>query len=244
MLLDLKAQIVYGPVNSRRLGRSLGINALPPDRKVCLFNCVYCQYGWTHERDVRAGCARLPTAEQILDAVAAALENLKPAPAYLTFSGNGEATMHPQFPELVRGVNRLRDRFCPGARTAILSSSATVSRPSVRAALTELDVRIMKLDAGSPDLFRDYNGAAKSVDFEAVLDGLANLPDIVVQTLFTGGRRGNATRDNVDRWIQHLARIAPREVQLHSLDRGYPASSVLRAPPPPVCGRTPFASGG
>ena len=127
MLLPLKDGFVYGPVRSRRLGASLGINVLPPGQKVCNFDCLYCQYGWTEPEPLgEAAEIAFPAAESILIAVGKALLALPEPPAYLTFSGHGEATLHPELGELVDGVIVMRDRLAPGARTAILSNSTRV----------------------------------------------------------------------------------------------------------------------
>lgn len=192
MLLELQQTIIYGPVRSRRLGRSLGINVLPARRKVCSFNCVYCQYGWEESvgrADIEA--STFPAVEEIERAVKAALAGIDPPPAYVTFSGNGEASLHPDFTDLVERITHLRDRLAPAAQTAILSNSSTASDPEVRQALSRLDVRIMKLDVGCPQDLTAYNRPAATVELETILDGLTSLKDVTIQTLFSTGPMGN-----------------------------------------------------
>lgn len=230
MLLELQKEIIYGPVNSRRLGRSLGINILPAHRKICPFNCVYCQYGWTRDHVLRTNTTSdLPTAKAVKEALTEALIHLDNSPAYITFSGNGEPTLHPDFSQIVEEVIVLRNRLAPGAKTAILSNSAFVSDKSIRKALSRLDVRIMKLDCGTPDIFKRYNQPCPGVDLEIITEGLANMPDVDVQTLVSAGQAGNLNTQNTTTWIERLKHIQPLSVQLYTLDRGYPSKNLSPA---------------
>jgi wyosine [tRNA(Phe)-imidazoG37] synthetase (radical SAM superfamily) len=230
MLLDLQAGIIYGPVRSRRLGRSLGINILPAERKVCSFDCLYCQYGFSHGKTrEEAGKERnrLPTVTEVLSAVEGAVLNLPEPAAYLTFSGNGEATLHPGFKEIVLGLRDIRDRLCPGSKTAILSNSSMVNDPLIREALALLDVRIMKLDAGTEEMFAGYNRPAKGITLEDTVAGLAALEDVTIQSLFTKGGEGNFTPEHLIAWVEQVKKISPIFVQLYSLDRESPTASLL-----------------
>jgi wyosine [tRNA(Phe)-imidazoG37] synthetase (radical SAM superfamily) len=226
-LLALKPGLTYGPVHSRRLGRSLGINVLPTAGKACSFDCAYCQYGWTRWHEARAreelGFAPVPA---VLAALEATLASLPEPPAYLTFSGNGEPTLHPRFAELVEGVRALRDRLLPAARVAVLSNSTTVSDREVRAALGRLDVRIMKLDAGDETTFVRFNCPAPGISLAGILDGLRTLPGVTLQTLFAGGAGGNAAPVEVDAWIDAARTVHPIAVQIYTLDRGWPARDL------------------
>lgn len=230
MLLALKESVTYGPVNSRRLGRSLGINLFPGPRKVCTFDCAYCQYGWGDPVPKQALLpGTFPSAREVCEGLEAALAALPEPPAYLTFSGNGEPTLHPLFPEIVAGVIAVRDRLAPSAKTAILSNSSTVGRASVRTALGCLDERIMKLDAGDEETFRRLNRPAPGQSLEGVLDGLGRLRDVTLQSLFADGRGGNLGPGHVSRWVEAAASVAPREVQLYTLDREAPSKRLMRA---------------
>jgi wyosine [tRNA(Phe)-imidazoG37] synthetase (radical SAM superfamily) len=231
VLLPLKDGYVYGPVRSRRLGASLGINVLPPGAKVCNFNCQYCQYGWTPPEQL--GDTRQvvwPAAESILVAVGKALLALPEPPAYLTFSGHGEATLHPELGELVEGVTVIRDRLARPARTAILSNSTRVGDSRVREALSRLDVRIMKLDAGTPAGLAAFNQPDRSVSFDAIVAGLAVLADVTLQSLFASGPRGNLGRDEVAAWLDAVRAIRPSAVQVYTLDRPTPSAGLQPAP--------------
>ena len=227
MLLPLQRSIVYGPVRSRRLGRSLGINLLPASAKACTFDCLYCQYGWTPaEPEAPPARSGLPTVEAVLAAVEDALAALPEPPAYLTFSGNGEATLHPDFPEIVAGVTALRDRLAPSTRTAILSNSSLLHDPAVREALARLDVRIMKLDAGTEETFRRFNRPFGGTTLASVLAGLASLGGVTVQTLFAEGPAGNAEPGEIRGWIENVVTLRPEAVQLYTLDRGCPCDEI------------------
>jgi wyosine [tRNA(Phe)-imidazoG37] synthetase (radical SAM superfamily) len=231
MLLELKPEITYGPVRSRRLGRSLGINLLPSRKKVCTFDCVYCQYGWTScfDIDVDSTDYRLPAPDEVVAAVTEAIAGLDEPPAWLTFSGNGEPTLHPRFPEMVDALLELRDRLAPQARTAILSNSSEVVNAGVRAALARLDTRIMKLDAGDETTFRSYNRPARRVEYQQVLDGLARLEDVTVQALIASGTDGNDDPAHLERWVERVATISPSAVQIYTLDRPVPSAGLSSA---------------
>jgi len=226
MLLEPKSGCVYGPVRSRRLGRSLGINPLPAGRKTCTLDCQYCQYGWTPPTPAPASA--FPPPADVLRAVEERLGTLEEPPDYLTFSGNGEPTLHPRFPDLVDGVLGIRDRLAPRARVAILSNSTTAGDPEVRDALRRLDVRIMKLDAGRGETLRRFNQPRVGISVEDLVESLRALGGVTVQALFAGGRMGNAVEEDVEPWLEVVRRVRPVTVQVYSLDRDTPSRELLR----------------
>jgi wyosine [tRNA(Phe)-imidazoG37] synthetase (radical SAM superfamily) len=227
MLLRPQRGILYGPVRSRRLGFSLGINLLPPGGKLCNFDCVYCQYGWSDAaRLERAEELAWPAPADVAAALDAELPGCDPAPAYLTFSGNGEPTLHPRFGDVVDVVRAARDRRLPAARTAILSNGTRAAVPAVREALRRLDVRIMKLDAGGSELFGRYNRPAAGIPLAEVVAGLRALGGVTLQSLFAGGPDGNSDACSVEDWLGQVARIAPLTVQIYTLARGYPSERI------------------
>lgn len=230
MLLSLDRGITYGPVRSRRLGRSLGVNVLPRGRKTCNFDCRYCQYGFTEPslRDAPPA-AGFPSVGEVREAVEAALRSLPEPPAYLTFSGTGEPTLHPRFPELVETVRDLRDRLAPEARTGILSNSSRVGDATVRRALTRLDVRIMKLDAGTEASLHGYSGAAPGLALPVIVDGLRELGGVTLQSLFANGPSGNLAPEETDAWVEAVLVVRPIAVQLYTLDRTSPCEALVRA---------------
>ncbi len=227
-LLKLQSALVYGPVSSRRLGRSLGLNVMPFGYKLCSFNCVYCQYGWTgsHTLDGRAHSADLPTPEEVgadLRGFLARLAGAGTPPAYITFSGNGEPTLHPEFGRIVDVVLALRDELAPDAKVAILSNSTTVGDEAVRTALDRLDVRIMKLDCVDSHIFVSYNRPCRGVDVKDIVEGLKKLKSFTLQTLFTDM---NSDDEPVGRWLETVRYLKPREVEVYTLDRSAPLAEL------------------
>jgi wyosine [tRNA(Phe)-imidazoG37] synthetase (radical SAM superfamily) len=230
MLLEPKTGIIYGPVHSRRLGRSLGINILPAKKKVCPFDCVYCQYGWTDcYASTIPSTLYLPDKDEVKQALEKTLREMKEPPAYITLSGNGEPTLHPDFDGMVDELNDIRNRLAPLAKTAILSNSALVTEQPIRRSLAKLDKRIMKLDCGSLQVFQRYNQPCSGIDLEKITQGLVELENIIIQALFSSGETGNLDSENIDAWVERLKRINPEAVQLYTLDRDYPDKKLKAA---------------
>ncbi len=219
-LLPLQESIIYGPVNSRRLGSSLGLNILPIEYKACPFNCAYCQYGFTpsHGFITESDRRDMPSIKEIKAALEDTLEEY-PSVSYITFSGNGEATLHPDFGKIIDVVKKIRDGAAPQAKVAILSNSALVYKPEIRDALSKLDARFMKLDAGDEKIFRSFNHPHKSLDFNSMIDGLKQLENIHIQALFAGGEYGNYSDEAINSWIEKIGEIRPLGCHIYSLDR-------------------------
>jgi len=234
--IPLQRGILYGPVRSRRLGFSLGVNLLPDEIKACSLDCRYCQYSWTGLRtnDPRDLAAHLPDREGIVARLEARLKEIsskgEPLKA-ITFSGNGEPTLHPEFPAIAEDLVALRDRFAPDVRTAVLSNATRVGLESIRTALMRLDDPILKLDTGRPETFRILNRPCAGFDWGGMLEGLRAMgPRILIQTLFVTGSIDNSRDDEITAWAEEIGRIRPRSVQIYSLDRG-PADGALRPVP-------------
>ncbi len=219
-LLGLQKNIVYGPINSRRLGSSLGLNLLPVAYKMCPFNCAYCQYGYTSRKGyiTESDGTDLPTVEEVGRALEEALNDY-PSVSYITFSGNGEATLHPKFDEIVDIVKKIKDSLAPQARVAILSNSALVYKPEIRQALAKLDVRFMKLDAGDESTFKRFNRPHKNLSYRAIIDGLKKMKNIHIQALFAGGEWGNYNDRAIEAWVGTIGEIKPIECHIYSIDR-------------------------
>jgi wyosine [tRNA(Phe)-imidazoG37] synthetase (radical SAM superfamily) len=232
MVLPLQDDVLYGPIPSRRLGRSLGINLLPSTYKLCSFNCLYCHYGRTavHTLDVGPRAPDLPRAELVIERIRIALRSALDFD-YLTFSGNGEPTLHPQFAELVDRVVRLRDQYRPGVKVALLSNSTGLFAPAVRDSLTKIDLPVFKLDAGTPELFRRINRPVKGVEFSAVVDALVSLDHPYIQTLLVDGSPSNVTAGQVEAYLRHIACIQPTEVHIYSIDRPVADPRLVRVSP-------------
>jgi wyosine [tRNA(Phe)-imidazoG37] synthetase (radical SAM superfamily) len=219
--LKLKEGIIYGPINSRRLGSSLGVNLLPGSYKLCSFNCLYCHYGWTkaHSRSISQWSDDLPSVEQVKAALDGWLSGNSDGVDYVTFSGNGEPCLHPEFDKMAEVAQEARDKYAPKAKVAILSNSTCLARERVMSGLKRLDVRIMKLDAGSEETFKKLNRPCPGVLFQEVVENLKALDDIVIQSVFVQGRLDNTEDGEVERWTEKLCSIRPREVQIYSIDR-------------------------
>lgn len=222
--ITLQTGIIYGPLRSRRLGLSLGINLLPEAYKACSFNCLYCQYGWTPQpssaithalKDLPRPTAVAAALERVLKAIA---RKRQPVDA-ITFSGNGEPTLHPDFPAIVESTLALRDQYLPHAKVATLSNSSTLDRPEVCVALNRCDLKIMKLDAGSEETLSQLNGPAPEICLKDIVAGLRNINDVVLQSLFIQGRVTNADPDSIAAWIETVRQIHPSVVQIYTLDR-------------------------
>jgi wyosine [tRNA(Phe)-imidazoG37] synthetase (radical SAM superfamily) len=218
--LKLQEGIIYGPINSRRLGRSLGINLLPTTFKLCPFNCIYCQYGWTeaHTDDASKYGDDLPSTGQVKEKLEGWLKKDQKV-SYITFSGNGEPCLHPKFDKMVQIASKLRDKYVPQARLAVLSNSTCLAKNSVLEGLKKLDVRIMKLDCGSEETFREVNRPHQNVKYEEVIQGLRDLDHIIIQSVFMDGETNNIENEDIEKWIEQLNYIRPTEVQIYSIDR-------------------------
>ncbi len=228
--IPLKEGLIYGPVASRRLGRSLGINLFPGPTKICAFDCVYCQYGRTPSPALAPrGGERWPDPAEVARALSEVLCK-GDAPDVITFSGNGEPTLHPQFAQVVEAVLATRDRLCPGGPLAILTSGATVHLPPIRAALARLDLPIVKLDAGDEATFQAINRPAVGVTLQGIVNGLREMRNIILQTLLVAGSPENSSPPKAALLVRKIGEIHPRQVQFYTLSR--PAAEPSVAPVP------------
>ena len=176
-VLQLQEGVTYGPVRSRRLGRSLGVNLLPDDYKLCSFDCVYCQYGRTHVKSLSPEDHHFRDRDWVLRAVEMGLLMHGSDIDTITFSGNGEPTLHPDFCAIVSGVRDLRDRMCPSVKLTIFSNSTTVHLAHIRDALALFDAPIIKLDAADPGTLARVNRPGPAVKVEHIVEGLKDSPE-------------------------------------------------------------------
>lgn len=230
-VLELQKGIIYGPIASRRLGASLGINLSSTAANVCSFDCVYCQYGpTTRHLATPAGAEEMfPSCADVAEALAAALR-ANPPIGYITFSGNGEPTLHPDFPAIVEAVRDVRDRLCPEAKVAVLSNSSMAGEARTRAALARVDLPIMKLDAGSAATFEAVNVPAPGVKFEEIVAGLEAMPYFVAQSCFVADNPGNAADEAVADYVQVVGKVQPAAVQIYTTDRPVARAGVQMVP--------------
>lgn len=223
--IPLQPGIIYGPILSRRLGRSLGVNLLPANRKICSFDCIYCQYGHTHDLMISPERSMLPNASDVLMAVEAALKKPRTID-YITFSGNGEPTIHPDFPEIVRGVKGIQTKLRPDAKLGILSNSSRVTDPEITAALRLLDAPMMKLDAGDEDTFEAINHPVGRLTIAEIVEGLKTLPNLMVQSALIDGEVSNIRGSAYNAWVERLVELKPRIVHIYSTERPTAQSAI------------------
>lgn len=226
---------IFGPVHSRRLGVSLGINLLPRDGKWCSFDCLYCECGLNEERRAKAP---LPTRQEVAQALETQLQKMHeegPQPDVLTFAGNGEPTLHPEFPEIVEDTIRLRDLFCPDAKISVLSNSTQIHRPKVRETLLRTDNPIMKLDTVSMDYIARIDQPQGHYDVDSIISHLAEMsPKVIIQTMFMSGEAEGQNVDNtgdeyVLPWLEAVKKIRPRQVMIYTIDRETPVRGLEKA---------------
>jgi wyosine [tRNA(Phe)-imidazoG37] synthetase (radical SAM superfamily) len=235
MALPPLDHIIYGPVRSRRLGMSLGINLLPAGIKVCNMNCAYCQYGWSpRAMRFRGEGIGWPTPQAIEAVVTRRLMQAAESGEILdriTVAGHGEPTLHPEFEEVVARLCSARDRVAPGLPLAILSNSTTAASADVRAGLACFDERYMKLDAGDPITYARINGPG--VPITRIIDALRLLAPVTIQSMFVTDAKGdvdNTTDGAVHDWVAALEQARAERVHVYTLDRA-PASGTLQRVP-------------
>jgi wyosine [tRNA(Phe)-imidazoG37] synthetase (radical SAM superfamily) len=226
---------IFGPVHSRRLGVSLGINLLPSDGKVCSFDCIYCECGLNKEHRPSSS---LPTREEVRIALENKLKDMQangPVPDVLTFAGNGEPTSHPHFPEIIDDTIELRDRYFPQAKVSVLSNSTFINRPKVFDALMKVDNNILKLDTVSEEYIKRVDRPAGQYDLNEIIDRLkAFKGHVIIQTMFM---KGSFQENNVDNtgdefvlpWLETIKAIAPSQVMIYTIDRDTPDKNLLKA---------------
>lgn len=226
---------IFGPVHSRRLGVSLGINLMPGDGKVCTFDCVYCECGFNADHRPRL---RRPTREEVRAALEARLQDMQangPAPDVLTFAGNGEPTAHPHFAEIIDDTLALRDRYFPSAKVSVLSNSTMLHRPEVVDALRRIDNNILKLDTVDADYIRRVDRPTGAYDVRQVIARLkAFHGHLIIQTMFMKGTHDGLSVDNtgdcyVLPWLDVVREIAPRQVMIYTIDRETPDLHLEKA---------------
>ena len=231
MLFD---SIVYGPIRSRRLGVSLGMNLMPTTAKLCTFDCVYCECGWNQP----VSHPVLPTREQVREALASRLIALSPNQLdVITFSGNGEPTLHPEFLGIIEDTCALRDRYCPKAKISVLSNSTQLGRADVVKALRMCDNRILKLDSAIDKTMRLIDKPVnENLTVEQVAEWLALFEgDFTLQTCFLRGEYegqviDNTTPEELSAWYTMIERLRPKQVMIYVIDRATPLQTLSKVP--------------
>lgn len=226
---------IFGPVHSRRLGVSLGINLLPEDGKVCSFDCIYCECGFNKDR---RPTKTLPSRHEVFEALESRLKDMKangPKPDVLTFAGNGEPTMHPEFPEIIDDVRMLRDRYFPEAKISVLSNATQILKSRVFEALKKVDNNILKLDTVNPDYIQEVDRPNGHYNVEAIIDKLKAFEGkVIIQTMFMKGTMNGRDVSNlsdgfVQPWLKAVKDIAPEKVMIYTIDRETPDHDLKKA---------------
>jgi wyosine [tRNA(Phe)-imidazoG37] synthetase (radical SAM superfamily) len=229
-LIPLQTGIVYGPVRSKRLGRSLGVNLFPADKKVCSFDCVYCHFGRTTDHTRSGQGFAVPAVSAVLAAVEAQLRT-QVGFDFITLSGNGEPTMYPEFAALVSGLKVLRNRIRPAVRLALLSNSSTVTDRTLWPALLDIDLPVFKLDAGDQQTFEALNHPCPELKVSEIIDALVELSSRVgiwIQSAIVSAPVSNHQGPAFVSWLNAVRRIRPRQIQLYTTDRPVPDTRVMK----------------
>ena len=223
---------IYGPVHSRRLGLSLGINLMPADGKICTFDCLYCECGFNADHRTHS---HYPTREVVAEALEKQLEKMhndNEHPDVLTFAGNGEPTSNPYFPEIIDDTVRLRNKWCPDAKISVLSNSTFIHREKVRKALMKVDNNILKLDTVNAEYIRRVDRPTQpTYDVNKIIEHMKGFNGhIIIQTMFMKGDGTDNTGDEfVMPWLDAVKSIKPREVMVYTIDRETPDTKLQKA---------------
>lgn len=230
-------EIVFGPIHSRRLGSSLGMNLLPYDGKLCSFDCIYCECGYNEDFKTKT---KLPTRENVKAALEDKLIQLQKDNTsidVITFAGNGEPTLHPQFAEIIDDTIELRDKFFPNAKISVLSNAMHASKEKVFNALKKVDNNILKLDSANIDTVRLIDrpnspsySIEKQIELFKQFEG-----NFIMQTMFVRGSHNgkivdNTTEEEVSAWLEAVKATNPREVMIYTIDRETPEKNLEKVP--------------
>lgn len=220
--------IVFGPIHSRRLGSSLGVNILPSKGKLCNFDCIYCECGWNKDG---AQDRTLPSLDDIRAALTEKVSSLAaegiPVDS-ITFSGNGEPTVHPDFPAVVDIVLELRDRYYPAALVSVLSNATMIGRENVREALKKIDNPILKIDASNDALIAAINKPVGTYRLDDIITWLKDFNgDFVLQTMFLRSPDFDLSEpEQIKAWMDIVREVSPREIMVYTIDRETPDKSL------------------
>ena len=232
-MTSLYHDIIFGPVHSRRLGLSLGVNLLPTESKLCSFDCIYCECGWNADHP---GRRRFNPREEVRLQLGAVLRRMTAdgtPPDVITFAGNGEPTLHPDFETIIDDTLALRDELCPSARVSVLSNATQIHRDSVRRALLRVDNNILKLDSAFDETVRRMNNPQNpAYTVRGIVEEMKRFEGkMILQTMFLRGTCDgqpidNTTEEEVAAWLKLVGEIRPRQVMVYSLDRDTPCPTL------------------
>ncbi len=238
MAVFLFNEIIFGPVRSRRLGVSLGINLLPQESKFCNFDCIYCECGRTYKESTHT--VKFPKRSEVKKELSNMLERMKTdnnPPDAITFAGNGEPTIHPEFAGIIDDTIEVRDAFFPNARIVVLSNATLIRKKSVFKALLKVDENIQKLDSAFDEKIKQLNNPAPGFTVEKLVNDLKLFKGkLVIQTMFLSGTHKGKSADNtsdaeVDAWLKLIKEVQPSKVMIYTVDRDTPSPNLKKASP-------------
>lgn len=227
-------QVIFGPIKSRRLGISLGVNLLPTDSKLCNFNCIYCECGWNRTGEGKKEFNSRQVVREALEAKLVELAANHALPDNITFSGNGEPTMHPDFAAIIDDTIALRDKYAPNAKVSVLTNATMIGRSDVREALLRVDRAILKLDSGFDETVRLLDNPQGAYSVSQTVERMKGLEGkMVLQTIFLRGSCNgvpvdNTTEREVSRWLEMVQEVKPREIMIYTIDRETPAPDLQK----------------
>ena len=228
----LFTDIIYGPVHSRRLGLSLGVNLLPLHSKLCSFDCIYCECGWNADHPGKRRFNAREDVRAMLDETLARMVKEGTPPDVITFAGNGEPTLHPDFENVIADTIALRDKHCPAAKVSVLSNATQLHRDDVCRALRRVDNNILKLDSAFDATVQLVNKPQGAYSVAKLVEQLKSFEgELIVQTMFLRGeylgqRLNNTTEEEVSAWLKLIEDIRPKQVMVYSLDRDTPCQTL------------------
>ena len=226
---------IFGPIHSRRLGISLGINLMPADGKVCTFDCIYCECGFNADR---RPTLKRPTRQEVSTALEAQLKKMhndNQLPDVLTYAGNGEPTAHPDFLDIVKDTIALRDKYCPKAKVSVLSNATLIERPNVFEALKLVDNNILKLDTIDPQYISRVNRPTGAYNVDNLIQKMKEFNGhCIIQTMFMHGTMntqdvGNLSDQYISPWLKAVEAIKPQQVMIYTIDRETPDHDLQKA---------------
>lgn len=230
-------KIIFGPVTSRRLGVSLGVNLLPTNHKICSFNCIYCECGLNQKVDKKA--EKLPKRQQVkerLNQVLLQMQTEGKMPDVITFAGNGEPTLHPDFADIINDTIELRNILSPNSRIAVLSNASKIKNKKVFNALLKVDDNILKLDSGVEETIIKLDKPVGKFNLRDTVEDLKKFNgQVTIQTLFVKGEHEGEIIDNttdyeVEKWLELIKEIKPKEVMIYTIDRETPIKTLEKIP--------------
>ena len=226
----IREEVVFGPIRSRRLGSSLGINLLPEKGKICTFDCIYCECGWNKDGH---NDTQLPSAEKVRKALETKLQHCLAVNVpidSITFSGDGEPTINPEFPQIIDDTIRLRNQYYPNSKITVLSNATMVHKPEVFNALRKVDNPTMKIDAPTNELIEKINHPAPGYDIHRVVEALKQFKgDFILQTMFLKSKDFDSSSSEVlNGWMEIVRTLKPREIMVYTIDRPTPEEGLQK----------------